>query len=179
MTVNIFSKPFLVFGVHWISSKDIGPNLGCCALMEGLSFLGILAIAYRKEMHKAIHITHWPYACKAKKSWKIRKSWVQYPSPQKIEFMMDWMFGWNCIIVWVAMGIVHLTYFPKVDAIPIMHRKDVSQILIGAIPIPKQYKNWNCIIVWVCHGYCTFDSFSQNRYNIHHKPKQNWNCIVV
>ena len=87
------------------------------------------------------------------------KPQVQYPSLQSIEFIMDWMFGWNCITIWFPMSIVYLTYIFKVDAIPITHQKYTSQNLIGAISISDHYKNWNYNIVWVWDGYWTSDLF--------------------
>ena len=140
-------------------------------------------------MHKAIHVMHW--ICK----WRyILSSYVGNLSKKKILkkneitsaiILMStkyWIHNelnvwlnlnkletWSCIIVCFAMDIAHLIYFLKVDAIPITHQKDASQILIGGIPITNQNKNWNCNIVCFAMGIAYLTYFFSNECNIHHK----------
>ena len=70
---------------------------------------------------------------------------------------------------------IYLTYFFKVDAIPIMHQKHASQNFFVAIPIT----NHNVFSIlslfgsrWVLH---ILDLFFQSRCNTHHAPKR---CIT-
>ena len=135
-------------------------------------------------MQMKIYLTHG----KLKKSCKRMKSQVQYSSLRNIEFIMDWMFGWKCIIVWFAMGIVYLTYFLKVDAIPITHQKNISQMLIGAIPITNQNKIGNVLVIglqWIYHIFDLFfkvNAISTTNFdwgNIRYKLETSWNCISI
>ena len=92
-------------------------------------------------MQMKIYLTH----VKLKKSCKRMKSQVQYSSLRNIEFIMDWIFGWKCLI---CDGYCIFDLF--------------SQSRCNTHHAPKKYitnidwwnthhkpkKNWKCISIW-------------------------------